>query len=717
MRSTDTLCVLLSLNGIRWRALRAKCNATTVVNKFRPACLNNSCNEVPYRNMWCLRNPTSSDVTHRLLCEAEYTVGRKNVDILITNDQSISREHAVLTVSAVPDNRISDDSYVPLLRLKDLGSKYGTAVNSKELSKSEETTLNQGDTVAFGRLGSKYKICYEPPMVVATSCVAAPEKERLKTTLKKIGARLQSEWSEKCTHVVMSAIRLTAKTTAALLAAKPVVTPAFFTELLERLQRQDLTPVDPALYIPEVSEECLSLGKEAFGCNEARKTLFAGKTFYFLTEKQYQSLGALVNSGGARSVLWRDPDRPTPDLLRENSCVIKPGDNTDNAVCRYLRENNLHAVSASDVGLAVIHCSTARHCNPRSSIANVLFGDGGLSTQTQAPSQDEICAPNTELSQQGMPPRRCQVAEASETSLTIAESKLASLPASRIEKDLELTRGANTGTTTVSQEPSASMLATPAVLSPLKNFRSTAGPSSPKRSPSKLRKKDAKGTLPLECYFNMSSRKRKDDVESTSAAKKPRANPPLDVSVEEVRVKEEVITLPSPEPEQQEHNADTSDHDEGMGDDFMGSYASSTNGVPQTEQRQPHQSESAKQPCTKPSAWSPDVSVNGSHDPERLLIETSVVVLELADLVLRTPNITASTREVPPEAEVRNFKRFHKAHQAHLGGLPKIIGGPDLEVYDPNVPRQGCADMEADSQDVSHVFNYDQSTPKRRRIM
>lgn len=668
--------------------------------------------------MWCLCNPTSNDVSYRLLCEAEYTVGRKNVDILITNDQSISREHAVLSVSAVPDNRISDDSYIPLLRLKDLGSKYGTAVNSKELSKSEETTLQQGDTVTFGRLGSKYKICYEPPMVLATSCVAAPEKERLKTILKRIGGRLQSEWSEKCTHVVMSAIRLTAKTTAALLAAKPVVTPAFFTEVLERLQRQDLTPVDPALYIPEVTEECLSLGKETFACNEARKTLFAGKTFYFLTEKQYQSLGALVNSGGARSVLLRDPDRPTPELLRENSCVIKPADNADNAVCRYLNENNLHAVSASDVGLAVIHCSTTRYCNPRSSIANVLFGDGGLSSQTQAPSQDEVCVPNTDLSQQGVPPRRCGISDASDTSLTIAESKLASLTASRVEKDLELTLGANTGTTTVSQEPPPSTVTTPAVLSPLKKLRSTAGPSSPKRSPSKVRKKDAKGTLPLECYFNMQGRKRAGDDEGSSTAKKPRANPAPDVNVEEVRVKEEVITLASPEPEQQEHNdANTSDHDEGMDDDFGGSYANSTYGVPHEQQRQSYQSESAKQPRSTPSALLPDVSANGSHDPERLLIETSAVVVELADLVVHSPRATVPTHEVPPVTEVRNFKRFRKAHQAHLVGLPKIIGGPDLEVYDPNVPGQDCADMEADSQDVSHVFNYDQSTPKRRRIM
>lgn len=37
--------------------------------------------------------------THYLLSSKEYVVGRKNCDILLSNDQSISRAHAILTVT------------------------------------------------------------------------------------------------------------------------------------------------------------------------------------------------------------------------------------------------------------------------------------------------------------------------------------------------------------------------------------------------------------------------------------------------------------------------------------------------------------------------------------------------------------------------------------------------------------------------------------------
>nr|XP_037267999.1 nibrin-like [Rhipicephalus microplus] len=354
--------------------------------------------------MWSLRDTETNDVRYRLLCGGECTVGRKGAGILIANDASISREHAVLSVAPLPDDRLGDVSYVPLLRVKDLGSKYGTSVNSRELGKSEETALRENDIVTFGKLGSKYRVCYDAPFVVTTSCLSTPNKERLTETLKKIGARLKPEWSDRCTHVVMASIRLTMKTTAALIAAKPVVTPGFFTEVQNRVQRQDLAEVDPANFIPDVTEECLALAKEIFGCNEARKSVFSGKTFYFLTEKQFKSLGELVVSGGGRAKLVRNPDRPTPELIAEGSCVIKPGDGTDTPVCRYLIENKIRAVSASDVGMAVIHCSTAKFCNPRNRIMNVLWGDDMVATQPQ--SQEEVCAPDTEPSQQGVVRRR-----------------------------------------------------------------------------------------------------------------------------------------------------------------------------------------------------------------------------------------------------------------------------------------------------------------------
>lgn len=686
--------------------------------------------------MWSLRHPKTNNVCYRLLCGGEFTVGRKNTIIVIVNDASISREHAMLSVSPLPNERVSDVSFVPLLRVKDLGSKYGTSVNSRELGKSEETTLKEGDIVAFGKLGSTFKICYDAPFVVTTSCVEAPDRECLKTTLKKIGARLKSDWSECCTHVVMNSIRLTMKTTAALLAAKPVVTPAFFTEVQKRVQLQDPTDVDPADYIPQVTEECLTLSKDRFGCNEARKTVFAGKTFYFLTEKQFESLGGLVRSGGARTK-FISPDQVTSDVLAEGSCVIRPADGTETPVCRFLVKNKLRSLSASDIGMAIIHCSTEKFCNPRIRMADVLWGNDLLSTQSQAPSQAEIYVPDTEPSQQGVAPRHRNVSGTPSVSIIVRETELSSTATSGLGKNLGLTSGANTDTAVGGQTRT---LLSPLPVSPLKNPQgSSRQPSSPRQSPRKIRKKDSTNTLPLECYFGRQSQKRKGDTEAeTSTAKAQRLNAPSQPDIVKVHVKEEVLMPPSPEPEPSEKSVNAADEEEhNMEVDAAGSFTGASQFVSGLAQRSPHQPQNKEEPSPKPSIRLAEALVNGSHNMEcftskpfefsaessangahcqgDLLTEPSMVVVEFADLILHSTQPAAPVNALVSTNGEPNFKRFRKVHQAHLVGLPKIIGGSDLEVYVRAVP--GEEHDEPGSQDISHVFSYEESNKKRRRLV
>ena len=54
-----------------------------------------------------------------------YSVGRKDTDMVVTNDKSISRNHAQVTHS--PDG----------LTLMDIGSKFGTHVNGAKLAQNE----------------------------------------------------------------------------------------------------------------------------------------------------------------------------------------------------------------------------------------------------------------------------------------------------------------------------------------------------------------------------------------------------------------------------------------------------------------------------------------------------------------------------------------------------------------------------------------------------
>ncbi|KAI2550573.1 nibrin, partial [Homo sapiens] len=97
---------------------------------------------------------------YRLLTGVEYVVGRKNCAILIENDQSISRNHAVLTANFSVTN-LSQTDEIPVLTLKD-NSKYGTFVNEEKMQNGFSRTLKSGDGITFGVFGSKFS--FYPPL-------------------------------------------------------------------------------------------------------------------------------------------------------------------------------------------------------------------------------------------------------------------------------------------------------------------------------------------------------------------------------------------------------------------------------------------------------------------------------------------------------------------------------------------------------------------------
>ncbi|XP_047411635.1 nibrin isoform X3 [Sciurus carolinensis] len=97
---------------------------------------------------------------YRLLTGVEYIIGRKNCAILIEEDQSISRNHAVLTANFSVTN-LSQTDEIPTLTIKD-NSKYGTFINEEKMQNGLSRTLKTGDRVTFGVFESKFS--FYPPI-------------------------------------------------------------------------------------------------------------------------------------------------------------------------------------------------------------------------------------------------------------------------------------------------------------------------------------------------------------------------------------------------------------------------------------------------------------------------------------------------------------------------------------------------------------------------
>ncbi|NXY47075.1 NBN protein, partial [Ceuthmochares aereus] len=314
---------------------------------------------------------------YRLLSGTEYVVGRKNCAILIQDDQSISRSHAVLTVSR-PETTPSQTLSVPILTVKDT-SKYGTFVNGSKLN-GASVPLQSGDRINFGVFESKFRVEYEP-LVVCSSCLDVAQKTALSQAIQQLGGLVVNEWTKECTHLVMVSVKVTVKTICALICGRPIIKPEFFVELVKAVQSRQQLPNHESFY-PPVDEPSIGAEKLDLSEHHERKKIFSGKTFVFLTAKQHKKLGPAVILGGGEAKLMMEGKKDISLLVSPEVCVVDVGltnsqmsasDSTRNwadSILTVLQSKDLRAISEAEIGLAVLFMSTEKYCNPQKEPGN-----------------------------------------------------------------------------------------------------------------------------------------------------------------------------------------------------------------------------------------------------------------------------------------------------------------------------------------------------------
>uniref|UniRef100_A0A671Q8X6 Nibrin n=1 Tax=Sinocyclocheilus anshuiensis TaxID=1608454 RepID=A0A671Q8X6_9TELE len=311
--------------------------------------------------MWKLQPTESGGESIVLLPVQEYVVGRKNCEILLSNDQSISRVHANLTVTE------------QAVTLKD-SSKYGTFINGEKLATGSTKILQTGDKITFGVFQSKFSLEKEC-VVVCSSCVDNERKASLSQDLRSIGGRLVNSWTLDCTHLVMPTVKVTIKTICALLCCRPIVKPEFFSAFSRAVQ-QKLPLPKAEKFRPQIDEPSLAKEDVDLSARPERKSLFKGKTFLFLNSKQMKRLSQAVSCGGGVSQLLDEGSLPISLLESGSTCVVDMTSGNSQAlipptfkkwedsVAQILHRNGLRFITESEIGLAAIHVNNKTYCNP-----------------------------------------------------------------------------------------------------------------------------------------------------------------------------------------------------------------------------------------------------------------------------------------------------------------------------------------------------------------
>ncbi|KAK0147845.1 Nibrin [Merluccius polli] len=259
------------------------------------------------------------------------------------------------------------------LTVKD-ASKYGTFVNNSRLPENQPLILKAGDNVTFGVFHSKFSVDHQK-VVVCSSCLDNSEKVLLSDALQLLGGRLVNSWTQDCTHLVMSSVKVTIKTICALLCGRLIVKREYFTEFSKALN-QRLPPPQAESFVPEIDEPSLNKEEVDLGSNPERRRLFHRKTFVFFNSKQLKRLSGAVRFGGGESLLLEVGSLPRRLLESPQSCVVDAASGSSqplqpdstagwvDSVKRILHEKGCRLITESEIGLAAIYVSCDKYCNP-----------------------------------------------------------------------------------------------------------------------------------------------------------------------------------------------------------------------------------------------------------------------------------------------------------------------------------------------------------------
>lgn len=342
--------------------------------------------------MLYLISSDNPDVKYVILGGKTYVVGRRDCDILIPGDATVSRKHAELIVTH-PESNLTNVAKLPVLKLKDI-SKFGTWVNNQRVQ--GERILQDGDSIYFGSQKSSFMVVYEP-LVVTSSCLDSAVKKTTRHHLSLLGGHMITEWQKDCSLLIMSKLSVTIKVICALISQKYVVSPVYLEQYTKYLQGTEEKP-DPVRFLPDLAESQLDQESVSFSPDIRRKTLFEGKTFYFMSEKQLKKMSLAIELAGGLPLMM-DKGKVDKTILKPGSVVMNCTDteltqSTDgwvNSVQSLLERHKKHMILDAEIGYSVLYCSTDKHCNP-----DFILEEDISRLPSQSVSQMEPYVPNTE---------------------------------------------------------------------------------------------------------------------------------------------------------------------------------------------------------------------------------------------------------------------------------------------------------------------------------
>ncbi|KAM5313489.1 nibrin isoform 4-T5 [Glossophaga mutica] len=598
---------------------------------------------------------------YRLLTGVEYVVGRKNCDIVIEKDRSISRSHATLTAGFTATG-LGQTHQIAILTIKD-NSKYGTFVNEEKMQNGLSLTLQTGDRVTFGVFESKFRVEYEP-LVACSSCLDVSGKTALNQAILQLGGFTVNSWTEECTHLVMAAVKVTIKTICALICGCPIVKPEYFTEFLKAVQSKKQLPQIERFY-PPVDEPAIGSKNIDLSEQQERKQIFKGKTFVFLNAKQHKKLSSAVVFGGGDAKLITEGNEEESFFLAPGTCVIDVGITNSqtlisdsqkkwiHSITDMLQRQGLRPIPEAEIGLAVIFMTTENYCNPQ--------GQPSTGSRTTTPGPNHS---------QGLSVKEKLMLTAPANTMTYVANTESEQGATweRDEENKEMP------SKSAKMEMSCTLLeqTQPATPSMCRNEEQHLSQNEPvgEKTDNLFTDVDSKSTVKISANKSLFTEKRRskkrkiDDVAiENEVCEEVFKNTKLELGIEvkTQKQKEDVKIRKMPR----------------LDIETNGSF--NDEAIPESNKISQKNEVGKKRETEKELLWSTKESLNNDRlQYEDEMPPRKMLLTEFRSLVVSN----SASRNVPnvndDDAQLKNFKKFRKVTFPGAGKFPQIIGGSDL---------------------------------------
>ncbi|XP_065676049.1 nibrin-like isoform X2 [Hydra vulgaris] len=321
--------------------------------------------------MWILQQLNEQDfensIEFLLLHGRSYIVGRKDCDIVLNGDATISRKHAVIEIK----KRLDDEEVTIVDK-----SKVGVYVNKIKVQPNQEINIKANDVILFGKYSVNFMLKRTKINVVLSGISGSDSKKNCKSLIQQLGGKILNEWNLDTTHLIMEKLTFTIKVVCALASGKYIVTPKYFEDLFESCnKKQGKIPLEKS-YLPPIAENSLLKMESFFAPDFKRQSLMEGKQLVVLSSSQCMRIRLAFELAGGNVILKTKHDTAITNSLSSMQTLVLQTEKKDDlsasneennwkeVVYRKLKSHSLRPIRESEIGLAILYASLQSFCNP-----------------------------------------------------------------------------------------------------------------------------------------------------------------------------------------------------------------------------------------------------------------------------------------------------------------------------------------------------------------